>query len=40
MKKLALFMLVAVGAVVGLRKARPGPAETDPWSQATDSVPR
>jgi hypothetical protein len=40
MKKFALFVLVAVGAAVGLRKARPAPKDTDAWSQATDSVPR
>jgi hypothetical protein len=40
MKKLVLLAAVAVGAVVGLRKARPGPSETNPWAAATDSVPR
>jgi hypothetical protein len=41
MKKLVLVALVAVGAAVGLRKARSGvPAEADQWAQATDTVPR
>ena len=41
MKKLVLVALVAVGAAVGLRKARSGaPAESDQWSKATDTVPR
>jgi hypothetical protein len=41
MKKLALVALVAVGAAVGLRKARSAvPAEADQWAKATDPVPR
>lgn len=39
MKRLALFALVAVGAVVGLRKARLPATESNEWSRATDSVP-
>ena len=42
MKKLMVVALVAVGAAVGLRRAKalPQGSEPDVWSQATDRVPR
>ncbi|CAN5298237.1 hypothetical protein BH24ACT12_BH24ACT12_12020 [soil metagenome] len=40
MKKALLVVVLAVGAGLGLRRARAGQAEADLWAEATDTVPR